>query len=136
MTVILYSCSATLCCKFQHVQSYAGISICKYGNLLQSVLSNCDVQSAQASLFIVQSTLKKRQNVLFLQSSQHEDTRTGQKGAVHLEAGVLGGGRNECDKAMLDMRKNGVLWCLAQAINFVDQNNNGLSGKLPQSPGI
>src|SRR6266699_3256131 len=37
---------------------------------------------------------------------------------------------------MFDMRKNGVLLCLVEAMNFVDKQNSALSGELPQSPGI
>jgi hypothetical protein len=61
---------------------------------------------------------------------EHHYPATRQQGANDFERRVLGGGANENDGAAFDVRQEGVLLGLVEAVNFVHEEQGGPTGAL------
>ena len=60
---------------------------------------------------------------LVFQGTQLEDARAGDEGGDHFEIGVLGGGADQDDGAVLHMWEQGVLLGLVPAVDFIDEQD-------------
>ena len=61
--------------------------------------------------------------VVFGQRLQHVDRGARQQRRVHLERRVLGGGADEGEEARFDVRQEGVLLALVEAVHLVDEDD-------------
>ena len=68
-----------------------------------------------------------------VEAFQDEDLAAGQQRAVELEAGVLGGGSNEDDRAVFDVREERVLLGTVESMDLVDEQERALPD-LPALP--
>src|SRR2546430_132194 len=71
--------SCPLSGKFQHIESDTRIAIGKNSYLLQGILIDGDVHLTQATLLVSERPPQNGQNMLFTQTSQCEDARTGEE---------------------------------------------------------
>jgi hypothetical protein len=62
---------------------------------------------------------------------QDEDLRSREQRRVDLERRVLGGGADEHDVAGLHARQEGVLLCLVEAVDLVDEHDRAPAGAAP-----
>src|SRR2546421_7821829 len=126
------SARGSLSGKFQHIESNTRIAIGKNRYLLQRILIDGDVHLTQAALLVRERPPQNGQNMLFFQSSQHEDARTGQQGRVDFKARILRGSANQCHYAALDMREHSILLRFVEAVNLVDKEDGLLFAELAQ----
>src|SRR5207248_5956188 len=73
------SARGSLSGKFQHIESNTRIAIGKNRYLLQRILIDGDVHLTQAALLVRERPPQNGQNMLFTQTSQCEDARTGEE---------------------------------------------------------
>ena len=71
------------------------------------------------------------EDLLFLQSPQHKHARSRQECRVHLERRVLGRGADEDDGPRFDVREEGVLLRLVEAVNLVYEQDRALASQTP-----
>ncbi len=76
-----------------------------------------------AALAIVDRPVEESYYLLRSERLQLVDAGAGEQRADDLERGVLGGGADEGNGAVLDIRQDGVLLCLVEAVDLVDKQD-------------
>jgi len=73
-----------------------------------------------------------RARVRIRQALEHVDATAGEEGRDDLEGRVLGGRAHQDDRAVLDVREEGVLLRLVEAVDLVHEEHGALGG--PREP--
>ena len=87
---------------------------------------------AQAALVVVQRALQRLDDVLAPDRVHHVHAATREQGRIELERGILGGRADEQDHAFLDVRQEGILLRLVEAVHLVhEQHRAHALGEIP-----
>ena len=89
--------------------------------------SQLDVDSAEAALAVGDGAVDEHAERVVVQALEADDPGAGEERAVHLEAGVLGGGAEQGDHAALDVGQHRVLLRLVEAVDLVDEQDGALA---------
>ena len=119
---------AALACQgrggFENVQGRARVPRCLKTATRRSASSSASkLHGAQAPLGVLQGAAEKRDDVLFLQSFQHEHARAGEQGRDDLEGRVFRRRADEGEHAVFDVGQEAVLLGLVEAVDLVDEQN-------------
>ena len=109
--------------QLEGVEGVAGVAAGDVDQVLDGILVDLDGALAVAALGIGEGTLEQGAHVGIAQGAELEDTGAGDQGADDLEVGVLGGGADEGEGAVLDMGQEGVLLGLVPAVDLVDEED-------------
>ncbi|MOA00769.1 hypothetical protein D3C78_1201430 [compost metagenome] len=107
---------------FQQVEQTPAIAIGGGQQHLETFVAEAQLSLAQAP-FLGQCALHQFVQRSLIEAFEHVDPRTGQQGVVQLEGRVFGGRANENQRAVFDIRQEGVLLRLVEAMHFVDEQN-------------
>ena len=83
---------------------------------------------AEPALGIAQCPSEDLLDRIARQRLQHEDLGAREQRGVDLERRVLGRGADEHDVASLHARKEGILLCLVEAVDLVDEDDRAAAG--------
>ncbi len=103
------------------VQGPPGIAIGGHSQTLARGVEEFQFTRTQACILVIQGTIDDLTQVRRLQWLEHVNARTGQQGIIELERGVLGRCTDKCECAVLDVRQEGVLLRLVEAVHLVDE---------------
>jgi len=120
----------------QGIESYPGIPTGHEGQVLQGLLVYLHPIPPEAPLFVRQGPLHEGLNLQFGQGVEGEDTGAGKEWRDNLKGGVLGGGPDEGDGALLHMGEHGVLLGLVEAVELVHEEDGLLAGEAPPLLGL
>src|SRR5690606_1977839 len=107
----------------QQGQGAAHVAVGGGGDLAQAFLGHAQPLPAQATLAVVQGAAQGQQDVLRRDRLQHVHAAAREQRRVQLEAGILGGGADEQDAAAFDVRQEGVLLRLVEAVHLVHEQD-------------
>ena len=85
--------------------------------------SSDDLAQAVAAFLICQRHIQDPAGLFAGQGQQLEDPAAGNQRADHLEIGVLGGGADQHEGAVLHMRQQGILLGLVPAMDFIHEQD-------------
>ena len=92
-------------------------------------------QFAQPSVSVAQGALDDESKLVVLKLPQGEDAGAGEEGCDDLEGGVLRGGADEDDRAVLDVGEDDVLLGLVKAVDLIDEEDGALAVHGAPLPG-
>ena len=104
----------------------AGVAVGKAGDGPEHLGGDVDADISKAA-GIVQRAGEQLGQVLLGQALQHKHLAAGEQRAVYLKGGVLSGGADEDDAALLHKGEEGVLLGLVEAVNLVDKDDGALA---------
>jgi hypothetical protein len=105
------------------VEGDAGVAADGGRERFDCVVVHLDVQGAEAALLINEGAADDRGDLGLVEGVQGEDTGAGEQRADDLEGRVLGRGADERNGAVLDIREDGVLLRLVEAMDLVDEED-------------
>ena len=108
---------------FERVVGVAAVAARVAGDHLQRLVVGCKPERAQAAFLIGQRSFEQRDDLILFERLEHIDPAAGEQSRNHFEGGVLGGGADQPDGAALDVRQEGVLLGLVEAVNLVDEQD-------------
>ena len=112
----------------QRVQRPTRIAVDQLGNRTTRLVRQNDILSAVAARFVVHRLSENLFDILSRQRFEQINARTGKQRRVQLKRRVFGGRPNEEDRAVFNMRQEGILLALVEAMDFVDKKNGAASG--------
>ena len=121
---------------FQKIQQLAGIPIGGPNIPLAYFRRHGEVASPVTAFRIVEGLIDDGLQVFFRQRAQHIHAGAGQQSVVQLEGGILGGGSNEAESAILDMRQKGILLRLVETMHLVDEQQRAPAEFGLAAPGL
>ncbi len=104
-----------------------GVAVGHVDQVRQRVVVDLDVQLAVAALRVGQRLPRDREEVVLGQRLELEDAAAADQRLVDLEVGVLGGGADQDDRAVLDPRQQRVLLRLVEAVHLVHEEDGALA---------
>ena len=113
--------------ELERVQGDAGVAADDAGQRRQRVVRDFDAQRAEAALFVGERAAEEALDLLRRERLELEDAGAGEERRDDLERGVLGGGADEGDRAVLDVRQDDVLLGLVEAVDLVDEEDRALA---------
>jgi hypothetical protein len=78
---------------------------------------------AEAMFDVGEGSVNEFGEIVFGESLEGEHPGTGQQRRVHLEIGIFGGCANKGDRAVLNVREQGILLGLVEPMDLVDEEN-------------
>jgi hypothetical protein len=111
----------------QHGQRPPGITVGLLRDGVQRAVFGFEVQLAEAPPRVTQRTPQQLLEVGHAQRLQAEHARAAEQRGVHREAGVLGGGPDQRDRAVLHVRQERVLLPLVEAVDLVHEQDGALA---------
>lgn len=115
---------------FGHVEEVAAVAV---GHGDQGVAGV--VVQGQSVAGEVLGAVEERGQRGFVEALEDEDLGPGQEGAVEFEAGVLRGGADQDDRAVLDVGQEAVLLGAVEAVDLVDEQQGALADGAPAACG-
>ena len=120
----------------EHVERTTTIAIGRAGEQVERRFVDLDIRPAwpaptQASLRVGERATHDLGGVGGLQCAQHIHPRPRQQCAHHLEGRVLGGRTDEHQRAVLDVRQEGVLLGFVEAVHLVEEQHRAPTGRGP-----
>ncbi len=113
-----------------HVQHVAAVAV-RHGAERGAGVGQDRQRAAGLRFRALQQLFERR----LVEAAEHEDLAAGQQRAVQGEGGVLGGGADEDDRAVLDHGQEAVLLGAVEAVHLVDEQQGALAGVAP-APGV
>ena len=118
--------------QLERVQCHARVSVGALDQVPQRGGIQLELPTAQAALHIVQRPPHDELDLRVAQRAQREHAYAREQRRVHFERGILGGGADQCHRAVLGVRQHRVLLCLVPAVDLVDEQDGPLVGHAPR----
>ena len=115
---------------FEGVEGDAGVAADGGREGFDGVVGHVDVEVAEAAGRIGEGATDEGFEAGFVEGLEGEDTAAGEQWADDFKAGVFGGGADQGDGAVLDIRKDGVLLGFVEAVDFVDEKDRAAGGSV------
>ena len=109
--------------QLEHVQRGPRVAVGQAGDVRERVVGDAHAGGAEAALAIGQRAAKDLDDLGLAQRPQDIHAAARQQRAVHLERGVLGGGADQHDGGLLDVRQECVLLPAVEAVDLVDEED-------------
>ena len=103
---------------FQPVQGFANIAAGMPGKRAQAgmAMQGCCAQ-------YIQRFFQTFDHIVAVNSLQLQDAQARQQGVIDMERGVFRGRANQRNRAVLDERQKGILLCLVEAVDFINEQD-------------
>src|SRR5688572_30383706 len=98
--------------------------------MTQGIFVGVDLHVAEAAFGIAKRAIQQFVKVILGEGAQFENLRARYERRVDEKKRIVGGGANEANDAALDIGQEDVLLRFVEAMNFVDEQNCGLTGVL------
>lgn len=107
----------------QGIQRPTGVAINQLRQCIARLLRQQQILPTVATLAIAHRLLQHLYDVLRLQRLEQIDPCARQQRRVQFEGGVLGGGADKGNGAILDMRQEGILLTLIETMHLIDEQD-------------
>ena len=121
--------------QFEGVQGVAGIPAGHVDQVSARIRVQHDLARAVAAFLVRQGHIQDLAGLFAGQRQQLENPAARDQRADHLEIGVLGGGADQHEGAVFDMRQQGILLGLVPAVDFVHEQDGFLLVHAPALEG-
>ena len=122
--------------QLQGVQHPPRVAVGHVDQVGQRVVVELDVEAAIAPLGIGQGVAGNGLQIGLAQGAELEDAAAADQGPVDAKVGVLGGGADEDDRAVLHPGQEGVLLGFVPAVDLVDKEDGPLAVERPPLLGL
>ena len=109
--------------ELQHVQRPARVAVGQPRDRPQSGVGGAHAARTESPLGIGQGRLHDRHELVLAERAQHVHAAAREQCGIHLERRILGGGPDEDDRALLDVRQKGVLLRAVETVDLVDEQD-------------
>ena len=121
--------------QLQAVEGDAGIAIRHGYEVAHGLGRQLRSQGPQASVGVAQCALRDEAQLVVLKLPKREDAGAGEERGDDFEGGVLRGGADEDDRAVLDVGQDDILLGLVEAVDLVDEEDGALAVHGAPLPG-
>ena len=108
---------------FKSGQGHAGVARRPTRELVDQFRREARFQIRQTALLVVEGAADDRGDFVRAQRLEDDHAAPREQGRVDLERWVLGRGPDQADRAVLDRTQEGVLLCLVEAMDLVDEED-------------
>jgi hypothetical protein len=109
--------------QLEGIEERAGIAIRDGQEMLEGIVGEVRVESAEAALFVGKGRLHYALKVFGLERLEDDDAGAREESRIDLEGWVFSCGTNQGHGAVFYVGKNGVLLALVEAVYFVYEEN-------------
>ncbi|AEW72919.1 hypothetical protein EcWSU1_01480 [Enterobacter ludwigii] len=114
---------------FQRIECPAGVAVNQFSDRPARVVRQNDILPAVAARVIVHRLRENLFNILHGQGFEQVNTCAGKQRGIEFKRRVFGGGTDEENGAVFNVRQESILLAFIETVNFVDKENG-------TSPGI
>ena len=116
----------------EHVQRDARVAVGVSRDSCERLVVGVQFQCAESALAIPQRAAEDRHHRLDAKRFQHVHFGSRQQRRVHFERGILSRGADEHDVARFNAGKKGILLCLVEPMDLVDEQDRPTSEAAPR----